>query len=167
MPLLPGFLAWSSWSDGENRSFPETMPLDFCMVTSPGGIAMDMETGWEERLDAFTDLIADRLHEAGWFGSLASLAGYLFGLLLPGERKSMEPIAERLDPEHTQAKHAAIQWFITDSEWDHQVVLKVSREYGFPLLLDKGPLEAWIVDEVGETKWFIAREREVPDLLAA
>ncbi len=108
---------------------------------------MDMETGWENRLDAYADLIADRLRESGWFGSFASLFGYLFGLLLPGERKSMEPIAERLDPEHTQAKHSAIQWFITDSEWAYRVPLKVCREYGFPLLLDKGPLEAWIVDD--------------------
>jgi SRSO17 transposase len=113
---------------------------------------MDMETGWEMRLDEFARLIAERLKGSGWFGSLASLLGYLLGLLLPGERKSMEPIAERLDPQHTEAKHAAIQWFITDTAWDQQLVLRTSREYGLPAVLTKGPLEAWIVDDTAFPK---------------
>ena len=108
---------------------------------------MDMETGWEMRLDEFARLVAEKLRESGWLGSLASLLGYLLGVLLPGERKSMEPMAERLDPQHTQAKHAALQWFITDSEWDYRIVLRTSREYGLPAVLAKGPLEAWIVDD--------------------
>ena len=108
---------------------------------------MDMETGWEKRLDEFACLVAEKLRESGWLGSLGSLLGYLLGLLLPGERKSMEPMAERLDPRHTEAMHAALQWFITDSVWDYQVVLRTSREYGLPAILTKGPLEAWIVDD--------------------
>jgi SRSO17 transposase len=43
---------------------------------------------------------------------------YLLGLLLPGERKSMEPIAERL-PDTTVNR---IQNFLTDSPWDSDLL---------------------------------------------
>jgi SRSO17 transposase len=33
---------------------------------------------------------------------------YCTGLLLPGERKSIEPMAARLEPAHVQAKHQSL-----------------------------------------------------------
>ena len=33
------------------------------------------------------------------------LRGYLVGLCLPGERKSIEPMAARVDPRHVRARH--------------------------------------------------------------
>jgi hypothetical protein len=52
---------------------------------------MDTEIGWEKRLDDFGRLIAEKLKDSGWLGTWDSLQGYLLGLILPGERKSMEP----------------------------------------------------------------------------
>lgn len=43
---------------------------------------------------------------------------YILGLLLPGERKSMQPIASRAD-----ADYEALQQFITDSPWDSEATL--------------------------------------------
>lgn len=43
---------------------------------------------------------------------------YILGLLLPGERKSMRPIASRTD-----AEYEALQQFITDSPWDSEATL--------------------------------------------
>jgi SRSO17 transposase len=64
----------------------------------------------------------------------------------------MEPIAARLDPEHTQACYASIQRLITDSVWDHHVLLGAIRDYCLPLITANGPLEAWIVDDTSFPK---------------
>ena len=56
----------------------------------------------EARLAAYLDAIAGVLGHAG---RAASAQADCTGLLLPGERKSIEPMAARLDPTHVQAKH--------------------------------------------------------------
>lgn len=92
------------------------------------------------------------LRKADWWGPELVVCDYCRGLLLPGERKSMEPIAARLDPDHTQAKHASIQRFITDSVWDHRAILYAAIDYAMPFLLSRGVLEAWIVDDTSIPK---------------
>jgi len=79
-------------------------------------------------------------------------AWLLPGLLLPNERKSMEPIAVRMDPSHARASREAVQQFITDSNWDYQALLRGAREYALPLLLRTGPMEAWIIDDTAFPK---------------
>jgi len=64
----------------------------------------------------------------------------------------MEPIAARLDPEHTQASYSSIQRLITDSDWDSQVVLDESREYALPFLTSRGHIEAWVGDDTSFPK---------------
>ena len=56
----------------------------------------------EARLAAYLDAIAGVLGHAS---RAAAARAYCTGLLLPGERKSVEPMAARLDPAHVQAKH--------------------------------------------------------------
>jgi len=41
------------------------------------------------------------------------LRAYLVGLCLPGERKSIEPIAARVDPRHVSARHQSLHHFVT------------------------------------------------------
>jgi SRSO17 transposase len=74
------------------------------------------------------------------------------GLLIPGERKNMEPIAARIDPEHVQASYASIQCMITDSEWDYQVLLGAVRDDCLPRIIMKPCLEAWVVDDTSYPK---------------
>jgi SRSO17 transposase len=64
----------------------------------------------------------------------------------------MEPMAARLDPEHARARHASIQRLITDSEWDHRVLLGATRDHCLPLITSGYPLEAWIVDDTSFPK---------------
>ena len=113
---------------------------------------MDLAPGWEARLDAYTDQLAVALRASGWCGSNEAFCRYCGGLLLPGERKSMEPMAARLDPEHVQACHSSLQRLITDSVWDHRALLKAVREFGLPRLTAKHPLEAWIGDDTSFPK---------------
>lgn len=113
---------------------------------------MDLAPGWEARLDAYTDQLAEAWRGSGWCGSNQAFCQYCGGLLLPGERKSMEPMAARLDPEHVQACHASLQRLITDSAWDHGALLKAVRDYSLPKLTAKHPLEAWIGDDTSFPK---------------
>lgn len=69
---------------------------------------------------------------------------YVQGLLMPGQRKSIEPMAERLgvDPQ-------SLQQFVSASPWSDQAVWKVVRQQIIPHL---EPIEAWVVDETGWLK---------------
>jgi len=69
---------------------------------------------------------------------------YVQGLLMPGQRKSIEPMAAklRIDPQ-------GLQQFIADSPWDETAVWRVIRQRVIPSL---EPLQAWIVDETGWVK---------------
>src|SRR5580700_4954012 len=71
-------------------------------------------------------------------------ANYVSGLLMPGQRKSIEPMAARLgvDPQR-------LQQFVTDSPWDEEQLWRVIRQEVIPHF---EPIEAWIVDETGWLK---------------
>ena len=113
---------------------------------------MGLDDGWEKRLDLYTDHLVKALRASGWCGSIEAFCNYCLGLLLPGERKSMEPIAARLDPENVQACYSSIQRLVTDSAWDHQVLLGAIRDYCLPQFTSKSPLEAWVVDDTSFPK---------------
>lgn len=113
---------------------------------------MNQAEGFSDRFEEYIDQLAKELHQADWCGRDEVLFGYCRGLLIPNERKSMEPIAVRMDPEHAQASREAIQQFITDSKWNYEALLRGVREYALPLLLRTGPMEAWIVDDTAFPK---------------
>jgi SRSO17 transposase len=46
------------------------------------------------------------------------LRSYGTGLLLPGDRKSVEPMAARLRPERTSAAHQSLLHFLGQSPWE-------------------------------------------------
>ena len=72
---------------------------------------MELRTGWEKRLERwlepFLDALGDKRRRR-W----APL--YVMGLLLPGERKSMQPISSRVAPEDIEQLHH----FVGTSCWD-------------------------------------------------
>jgi SRSO17 transposase len=73
-------------------------------------------------------------------------------LLLSGERKSMEPLAARMDPEHAMARYKTFQRFISVSGWDDHAVRRAAFAWAEPgLLRQRSPL-AWLVDETGFPK---------------
>jgi SRSO17 transposase len=80
------------------------------------------------------------------------LRGYLCGLLLPGERKSVEPMAAKLDPLHVQARHQSLHHFVAAAPWPEQEVLRVARDYALAALERHAPVGAWVVDDTGIPK---------------
>ena len=98
----------------------------------------------EARLAAYLDAIAGVLGHAG---RVAAAQAYCTGLLLPGERKSIEPMAARLDPTHVQAKHQSLHHVVAQAAWDDAAVLAAVRAPVLPAIARHGPVLYWIVDD--------------------
>ena len=77
---------------------------------------------------------------------------YLTGLCLSGERKSIEPIAARLDPRHVSARHQSLHHFVTQATWSDATVLRVARTEVLSTMDRHGGLFAWVVDDTGQRK---------------
>jgi SRSO17 transposase len=103
----------------------------------------------KQRFDQYIALLSEAVDRAD---RAEPLRDYCTGLLLPIERKSMEPIAAQVAPDKVPAKHQSLQQFITDAPWRDAPVLGVARKYALPALLRHGGVEATIVDETGIPK---------------
>src|SRR3954468_428757 len=103
----------------------------------------------EARLAVYLDAIAGVLGHAS---RAASAQAYCTGLLLPGERKSIEPMAARLDPAHVQAKHQSLHHVVAQADWDDAAVLAAVRAQGLPAIERHGPVRYWIVDDTSFPK---------------
>src|SRR3954470_18687242 len=105
--------------------------------------------GWEERFDASAERRGDTLGHADRRGPLRA---YATGLLLPGERKSVEPMAARLDPARGGAAHQSLHHFVAKAAWDDAALLAAVRAHALPAMLEQGPVRAWLVDDTGLPK---------------
>src|SRR5207237_3946464 len=75
------------------------------------------------------------------------LRDYCLGLMMPCERKSVEPMAAITAPERTAAQHQSLLHFIGEGRWSDEKVLAKVRELVLPELERHGPIEAWIIDD--------------------
>src|SRR4051812_38925228 len=105
--------------------------------------------GWEERFGNYVERLGDVLGHAD---RRAPLRAYCTGLLLPGERKSVEPMAARLDPARVGAAHQSLHHFVAKAAWDDAALLAAVRAYALPAMLERGPVRAWLVDDTGLPK---------------
>ena len=80
------------------------------------------------------------------------LRDYCVGLLLPCERKSVEPMAAVTAPERTSAQHQSLLHFVGEGRWSDETVLAKVREMVLPAIEQHGPIEAWIIDDTGFPK---------------
>jgi SRSO17 transposase len=80
------------------------------------------------------------------------LRGYLTGLVLPGGRKSVEPMAALLAPERVRQTHQSLHHLVADAPWEDEAVLKAVREYALAAITQRGPIQAWIIDDTGMPK---------------
>src|SRR5213082_2709869 len=104
---------------------------------------------WEERFDDYVERLGDTLGHAD---RRAPLRAYTTGLLLPGERKSVEPMAARPDPGRVGAAHQSLHHFVAEAAWDDAALLAAVRAHALPAMLERGPVRAWIVDDTGLPK---------------
>lgn len=101
------------------------------------------------RFDRYLEQLAEAVGHADRAGPLRA---YLTGLLLPGDRKSVEPMAAKLDPRHVRARHQSMHHFVATAPWEETAVLAVARDYALAQLERHGPIAAWVVDDTAFPK---------------
>src|SRR4051812_33221033 len=116
-------------------------------MIKPSSVSPD--AGSEIRFQAYVNALSEAIGHAD---RIDPLRRYCTGLLLPGERKSIEPMAARLDPQHVQATHQSLHHFVAKAPWDDAAVLTAVREQVLPALTRHGPITAWILDDTGFPK---------------
>jgi SRSO17 transposase len=89
---------------------------------------------------------------AGHADRHAPLKNYCKGLLLPGERKSVEPMAARLAPDNVGRMHQSLHHLVADAPWNDEEMLAQVRRQVLPSMQRHGPVVAWIVDDTGFPK---------------
>src|SRR6201998_1710976 len=95
----------------------------------------------------------DRLALAAEHADRATpLKSYCTGLLLPGERKSVEPMAARLYPDNVRQTHQSMHHLVAEAAWSDADVLEAARAYIRRAMQQKAPIVAWIVDDTGFVK---------------
>ncbi|MGQ0530649.1 MAG: IS701 family transposase [Panacagrimonas sp.] len=81
----------------------------------------------------------------------AGLQGYCTGLMLPLARKSVEPMAAGMEPDHVSARHQSLHHFVAKAAWSDEQMLARIREWIAPKMgLETG--RYWIVDDTGFPK---------------
>jgi len=81
----------------------------------------------------------------------APFQGYCKGLMLPIERKSVEPLAAHIEPSNVRSRHQSLHHFVADAPWsDRKLLDGVSKK-----VLDAAGSEQqwhWIIDDTGMPK---------------
>lgn len=100
----------------------------------------------------FAEYIEGLVSVVGHADRARPLRDYCTGLLLPVERKSVEPMAAATAPERTAAQHQSLLHFVGQGGWSDEAVLAKVREMVLPVIERHGPIEAWIIDDTGFPK---------------
>ena len=99
---------------------------------------------WRRSVEHFGEFMEPLVGGLGRRERREGAALYVEGLLMPGGRKSVEPMAERLGVDKQK-----LQQFVSDSPWEAQAIWEALRTEVVPVL---GPIDSWIVDETGWIK---------------
>lgn len=103
----------------------------------------------QKRLAAYLDSLAQA---AGHSDRVVPFKAYCTGLLLPGERKSVEPMAARLAPDNVRRMHQSLHHLVADAPWDDEAMLDRALDTVLASMLRQSPVVAWIVDDTGFPK---------------
>jgi SRSO17 transposase len=105
--------------------------------------------GSEARFAAYVESLASVI---GHKDRIGPLRDYCTGLMLPCERKSVEPMAAVTAPSRTAAQHQSLLHFVGEGGWSDERVLAKVHEVVLPAIERAGPVEAWIIDDTGFPK---------------
>ena len=104
--------------------------------------------GASERFDRYMNHLSAGL---GHLDRHAGLKGYCTGLMLPLTRKSVEPMAARVDPMHASARHQSLHHFVAKAEWSDSELLRRVCQWVVPQM-DFSRGGWWIIDDTGFPK---------------
>jgi len=102
-----------------------------------------------ERLQVYLDGLTEA---AGHADRVVPIENYTKGLMLPIERKSVEPMAARLAPGNVRQMHQSLHHIVADAAWSDDALLNQVRNQVLPVMTRRHALAAWIVDDTGFPK---------------
>src|SRR5258705_9617452 len=106
---------------------------------------MDLqEQNSEERFSAYVEGLVSVIGHAD---RAKPLRDYCLGLMLPCERKSVEPMAAVTAPEPTAAQHQSLLHFVGEGRWPDEGGLAKVRQMVLPAIERLGPIEASSIDD--------------------
>jgi SRSO17 transposase len=108
-----------------------------------------MTASADARFSSYVDGLARVLGRAGRVGALRD---YCSGLMLPLERKSVEPLAAVTAPARVSAQHQSLMHFVSQSAWSDAAMLAKVADLVLPTIEAHGPIEAWIIDDTAFRK---------------
>ena len=100
----------------------------------------------------FADYVEALVGVIGHADRATPLRDYCMGLLMPAERKCVEPIAALTAPARAAAQHQSLLHFVGQAPWSDAAVLTQVRDLVLPAIERAGPIEAWIIDDTGFPK---------------
>lgn len=103
----------------------------------------------EARFSAYVTELAEVI---GHEDRIGPLRDYCIGLVMPIERKSVEPMATVTAPERVAAQHQSLLHFVGQSPWVDERVLAKVRQLVLPAVERRGPIKAWIIDDTSFAK---------------
>ncbi len=112
---------------------------------------MDLRTAADSE-SRFAAYVGGLVRVIGHADRAGSLRDYCVGLVMPCERKSVEPMAAMTAPARVSAKHQSLLHFVANAPWSNERVLSRIQELILPLIEDSGAIEAWIIDDTGFPK---------------
>ncbi len=113
---------------------------------------MGKETSPGSQGRRFAAYIESLAEAAGHADRNIPLKNYCTALLLPGERKSVEPMAARLAPDNVRRMHQSLHHVVADAPWNDEAVLDRCLDFVLPAMLRQEPVVAWVVDDTGFPK---------------
>jgi SRSO17 transposase len=102
-----------------------------------------------ERFQIYLEGVAE---SAGHADRVIPIENYIKGLMLPIERKSVEPMAARLAPGNVRQMHQSLHHIVADAAWSDAALLRQVRSQVLPAMTRKQGLAGWIVDDTGFPK---------------
>ena len=103
----------------------------------------------QQRLTSYLDRLTE---VAGHADRAVPLRLYCTGLLLPGERKSVEPMAALLAPDNVRRMHQSLHHVVAEAAWSDEALLGCARDYALAAMTRTSPVAAWIVGDTGLPK---------------
>jgi hypothetical protein len=119
--------------------------------SSAGGAGMNLRSV-DRSKSRFAAYVEGLVSVIGHADRASPLRDYCLGLIMPCERKSVEPMAAITAPDRTAAQHQSLLHFVGQSPWSNEKVLAKVGEMVVPAIEPHGPIEAWIIDDTGFPK---------------